>query len=178
MTEIKAALTEQYRAGLAMLAQCVQNCPEDLWTSSNPCKDGERSIDRSFWRIAFHAVYFTNLYLGQDEDSFQPWPGRRPGWHDGMWSKPWDLEPFELPADAEPQTKEEMLDYIAYVSGIIEPTVGELDLASSLSGFHWYKNITKLSHQLLNVRHLQGHVGQLSELLMLRGIDIDWVSKR
>jgi hypothetical protein len=35
----------------------------------------------------------------------------------------------------------------------------------------------KLSHQILNLRHLQGHVGQLSELLMARGIDIDWVSK-
>jgi hypothetical protein len=38
--------------------------------------------------------------------------------------------------------------------------------------------MTKLSHQIMNVRHIQGHVGQLSELLMQRGIDTDWVSRR
>ncbi len=29
----------------------------------------------------------------------------------------------------------------------------------------------------MSLRHIQGHVGQLSELLMAHGIDTDWVSK-
>jgi hypothetical protein len=29
----------------------------------------------------------------------------------------------------------------------------------------------------MNLRHLQGHVGQLSELLMAKGIDTDWICK-
>ena len=37
--------------------------------------------------------------------------------------------------------------------------------------------MSKLSHELMNLRHTQGHVGQLSELLMARGIDTDWTSK-
>ncbi len=37
--------------------------------------------------------------------------------------------------------------------------------------------MSKLSHQLMNLRHRQGHIGQLSELLMARGIDTDWVAK-
>lgn len=37
--------------------------------------------------------------------------------------------------------------------------------------------MSKLSHELMNLRHTQGHVGQLSELLMARGIDTDWISK-
>jgi len=45
------------------------------------------------------------------------------------------------------------------------------------SGFSWY-SIPKLDHQLLNLRHLQGHVGQLSELVMATGADLTWVAIR
>ena len=55
--------------------------------------------------------------------------------------------------------------------------VKNLNLASDETGFSWYKNMSKLSHQLMNLRHIQGHVGQLSELLMARGIDTDWIAK-
>ncbi len=164
----RAALKEQYHAGLAMLRQCVERCPEELWTS------GEHP--RTYWRIAFHAVFFTHLYLGQDEDAFSPWPGRRDE-YPTMWHKPFELEPYELPKEARVYERAEMLDYIEFVDRSVDSGVDGLDLETSESGFSWYKQISKLSHQLLNLRHLQGHVGQLSELLMLREIDIDWVSK-
>ena len=41
----------------------------------------------------------------------------------------------------------------------------------------WYPGMAKLSHELMNLRHLQGHVGQLSELLLARGIETDWIGK-
>lgn len=179
--EIKDALKEQYHAALAMLVDCVEKCPNDLWTTPSR-KDVDpdeptRHCIRSFWRIAFHGVYFTHLYLGQNEDAFQPWPGRRQGYFDGMWQKPWDTEPFEFPEDAEPISKKELLDYIAYLDGILDDTIDNLNLESEESGIPWYKNFGKLSHELLTLRHLQGHVGQLSELLMARGIDTDWFSR-
>jgi len=121
-------------------------------------------------------VYFTHLYLGQGEDSFAPWPGRGDDFP-GMWQKPWDLEPYELPEDAAVYARAQMLEYVAFLDQLIAPTVDALDLDTLESGFRWYRNISKLSHQLMSVRHLQGHVGQLSELLMAHGIDIDWVSK-
>jgi hypothetical protein len=168
MPLLRQALKEQYHAGFAMLAQCVLKCPDDLWTSGvHP---------RTFWRIAFHAAYFTHLYLGQSEDAYQPWPERPEGCLQ-LWQKPWDLEPYELPEGFEPYTKEQILDYIAYIGSLVDPTVETLDLDAEETGIPWYKGMGKLSHQLLNLRHLQGHVGQLSELLMARGIDIDWVSK-
>ncbi len=177
--DVRAALKEQYHAGLAMLAECVEKCPDDLWTSpSRRDDDGDRFCIRSFWRIAFHTVYFTHLYLGQNEDAFQPWPGRRKGYYEGMWQKPWDIEPYEFPENAEPSSKQELLDYIAFVDGILDPTIDGLGLDSAESGIRWYKDFPKLSHELLTLRHLQGHVGQLSELLMARGIDTDWVSRR
>jgi len=162
-----------------MLTQCVERCPEDLWIAANPATDQSApwgGFERSFWRIAFHCAYFTHLYLGQGEDAFEP-PGqeamRRPEF-DEMWHAPWSLEPYELPVGVEPSTRADILDYIGYVDGRVDPTVDGLDLDTAASGFSWYPRQTKLSHELLNLRHLQGHVGQLSELLMARGIDIDW----
>ncbi len=165
---IRQALQEQYHAGLAMLAACVENCPDDLWTAG--------THPRTFWRIAFHAAYFTHLYLGQNEDAYQPWPGRPEGCP-GLWRKPWDVEPYELPEDFAPYTKGQMRDYIAYIAALVAPTVAALDLDAQETGIPWYTGMGKLSHELLNLRHLQGHVGQLSELLMARGIDTDWISK-
>lgn len=37
--------------------------------------------------------------------------------------------------------------------------------------------MSKLSHELMSLRHIQGHVGQLSELLMRDDIDTDWIGK-
>jgi hypothetical protein len=167
--DMRQALKEQYHAGLAMLAQCVTHCPEGLWL--------EGAHPRTFWRIAFHAAFFTHLYMGQNEEAFQPWPGRREGIHQGLWSSPSDVEPYELSEGADIYQKTEMLDYIRFVDGLVDSTVDQLDLDTDDSGFAWYKNISKMSHQLMSLRHIQGHVGQLSELLMQREIDIDWVSK-
>lgn len=181
--DLRGSLKGQYHAGLAMLAQCVELCPDDLWAAPNePNTPPEEPWggERSFWRIAFHDAYFTHLYLGQNEAAFLPPPVgsavRRPDFK-GMWEEPWDLEPFELPHGSKPSTQSEILEYIAYVDGLIDSTVDGLDLDTAESGFHWYKNITKLSHQLMNLRHLQGHVGQLSELLMKHGIDTDWQAR-
>jgi hypothetical protein len=132
---------------------------------------------RSFWRIAFHAAFFTHLYLGQDEDSFRPWPDRREGIHHALWALPSEVEPYELPVETEIYLRSEMLGYIRFIDDIVDTTVERLDLDSNEPGFSWYKNIGKLSHQLMNLRHLQGHVGQLSERLMAKGVDTDWVAK-
>lgn len=179
---IKHALKEQYHAGLSMLAACVEKCPDGLWTTPNPRNsDGDRVIYRAFWRISFHAVYFTHLYLGQNEAAFQPPPPemavRLRQDLEAMWQAPWSIEPYELPENAQASSRRDVLDYIAFVYSLVGPTVDGLDLDSVSSGYPWYKRIGKLSHELMNVRHLQGHVGQLSELLMARGVEVDWVSK-
>jgi hypothetical protein len=155
--DIRAALKGQYHAGLKMLRQCVELCPEDVWIA------GEHP--RTFWRIAYHGVFFTHLYLQPNEAAFQPWAkGREDA--DCLWESPPEIAPY---------SKVEMLEYIDLVDAQVDATVELLDLDSKDSGFSWYPSIDKLGHQLMNIRHLQGHVGQLSELLMGHGIDTNWV---
>jgi len=163
--DIKPALIEQTRAALAMLADCVRRCPDDLWTAGEPAW-------RAYWRIAFHAAFFTHLYLGQGESAFQLWPDCPPN-----YQPLWQGAAYEHRAIDEPIPQTSMLDYIAYLDSIVAPTVDALDLDSDETGFPWYPDMSKLSHELMNLRHLQGHVGQLSELLMAHGIDTDWIGK-
>lgn len=178
---IKAALKEQYHAAIAMLRDCVEKCPEDLWVSPSrkdvDPDDPERFCIRSFWRIAFHGIYFTHLYMPQSIQAFECPSGLAIGQRNefaALWA---EVEPMELPETCEPPTKGEFLEYIAHVDALVDPTVDGLDLDSPESGVPWYKNFPKLNHELLTLRHLQGHVGQLSELLMAREIDTDWVSR-
>ena len=67
--ELRQALKEQYHAGLAMLAECVEKCPEGMWL------EGEHP--RTFWRIAFHAAFFTHLYLQVRDEDFVAWEKHR-----------------------------------------------------------------------------------------------------
>jgi hypothetical protein len=156
--DLEGALREQYGAGLAMLRQAVERCPEDVWTSGvHP---------RTFWRIAYHAAFYTHLYLGRTEEDFRPWSKHRDC--ASLWEDPPEEAPF---------SRSEMLEYVDEIQARLGELIQALDLEAESTGFSWYPNMTKLSHQILNVRHLQGHVGQLSEILMARGLDVDWVSK-
>ena len=87
-------------------------------------------------------------------------------------------EPYELPEGVTPLTQREAGEYITYVRSLIDTTVAGLNLESQETGFSWYPNMTKLSHELMNLRHLQGHIGQLSELLMAREREINWIARR
>jgi hypothetical protein len=52
-----------------------------------------------------------------------------------------------------------------------------MDLAAPTCGFPWYP-MSKLEHQIVNIRHIQHHAGSLSTRLRLKaGILIAWVGK-
>lgn len=142
-----------------MLRQCVVNCPDEVWTSG--------ASPRSYWRIAYHAAFYTHLYLMPDEHSFVPWSQHRKE-APSFWGSPDEMPPY---------SKHEFLGYLDWLSGELVSMLAALDLESEQSGFHWYPGIGKFEHQVMNIRHLQGHVGQLSELLMAHGVDIDWKGK-
>lgn len=141
-----------------MLRQCVERCPQDVWVSG--------THPRNFWRIAYHAVFFGHLYLMQGEAAFVPWEHHRASATD-LW------DATNTPV-IEPYAREEVIEYIDWLDSQVEPVVDGLDLDSKDSGFSWYPDMAKLDHELMSIRHIQGHVGQLSELLMAHGVDTDW----
>src|SRR5437667_12873733 len=66
MEALRSALKSQYHATLAMLRTAIRRCPDDLWTArsdhANP-----------FWRIAYHTLFYTHLYLQPNNRVFRPW---------------------------------------------------------------------------------------------------------
>jgi len=163
--DIQATLKNQYHAALAMLRQTIERCPDDLWTAGDH--------PRTYWRIAYHALFFTHLYLQPNEETFRPWEGHR---EDCQFLEALPWPPHDQPKIADPYTKQEMLDYWRFCDAMIDEAVDRLDLDAPDCGFGWY-DMPKLDHQLMNIRHVQQHAGQLAERVYPAGVDLDWVGR-
>ncbi len=159
MEAVRTALKSQYHASLAMLRGAIETCPEETWLGGIP--------PRQFWRLAYHTLFFTHFYLEVSMGSFQRWEKHR----DEVES---DQEHEKL--DATPYTKAEILEYFAIVDGRVDSQIDLMDIDSPETGFTWYK-MPKLDHQIMNIRHIQEHAGQLRDRLLGSGVDQGWVGK-
>ena len=69
-----------------------------------------------------------------------------------------------------------MHEYWQIVDDMVEPCLQQMDITSPESGFHWYK-VSKLEHQIINIRHTQHHAAQLADRLRVgANVGVDWVS--
>jgi hypothetical protein len=156
MTPVRAALKSQYHAALGMLRQTIEQCPDDLWLSTEH--------KNAYWQVAYHVLYFAHLYLMPDEVAFRPWKGHQSDVQhpDGI---PGRADPnSSLPLIPKPYTKSQVLAYWSICDETVDPALDTLDLNSADSGFSWYK-MPKLEHQIVNIRHIQHHTAQLADRL-------------
>lgn len=160
MDNLKPALKGQYHAALDMLRWAVEDCPADMWVEGVP--------PRTFWRLAYHTLFFTHLYLQVRYEDFTPWALHR----DEVEGDP-DRERI----DAKPYSRAEVMAYWEIVDAMVDPQIDRFDLSSPESGIPWYP-IPKLDHQILNIRHIQEHTGQLRDRLLEAGLDQKWCTKR
>lgn len=162
-----------------MLRDCIESCPDRLWEAGLPASfpsSGERINEereaRTFWRVAYHCLYFTHLYAMPRKEDFKSWDKNQ----DQAWNI-WIGPDEPIPPKETTYSREELLGYLDWMVEKIDGWVDAVDLDSQESGFDWYKDFPKLDHQILNIRHLGTHVGQLSERLMVAGIDTKWTSR-
>ena len=145
-------LKSQYHAALAMLRDAIEQCPDAEWLS--------RDHKNAFWQVAYHVLFFAHLYLQQNETTFVLW-SQHHGDDDGT--------------RGEPYSKAQVLEYWSFVDHAVDGAVDLLDLESPESGFSWY-TMSKLEHQLVNIRHVQHHSAQLADRLRSAAdIGIKWV---
>ncbi len=161
---VQAALKCQYHAALAMLKQTIEQCPEALWV------DGSCAV--AFWRVAYHTLFFTHLYLQPNVEAFRPWEHHREE-HEYLGPMPWAQN--RQPKIGSPYSKSQLLEYWQVCDEMVDTAVDQLDLDARECGFPWYK-LPKLDHQINNIRHVQHHAALLSGRLRLaRGTDVGWV---
>jgi len=167
---LRASLKSQYHAALAMLREGIEQCPDDLWTSA--------AHTNAFWQVAYHALFFTHLYLGQREDDFSPWERHQADNQnpDGIAGTP---DPrSDLPLIPRPYSKADVLAYWRICDDLVDSAVDRLDLHAPDSGFSWY-HTSKLEHQIVSIRHLEHHVGQLADRLRsAANVGVRWVQSR
>jgi hypothetical protein len=150
-----AILISQYLASLEMLKQTITQCPESLW---NDASDKNR-----FWQVAYHALFFTHLSVGESEEAFTPWNKHRDGYED-----------FEPPQDREPYDKDAILEYLAFCEQPV--TVGVPRLKLEEPEGHGDRSLITLELQIYSIRHIMQHAGELMERLGARtGAEIPWV---
>ena len=158
---IKQAVKSQYGAALAMLEHATNHCPASMWD--------DPTDQNRFWRVAYHVLFYTDLYLQPREEDFSPWDKHREGLYSLSRPSGEDGGP-----ELEPYSREEILEYLAFCRGEVEAEVDALDLAAE-SGFHWLP-FDKLELQFYNIRHIQHHTGELYDRLGSVGkIKVDWV---
>ncbi|NUN53389.1 MAG: response regulator [Planctomycetaceae bacterium] len=167
---LRRMLKSQYHAALAMLREAVERCPDALW-------DDPAHTNRT-WQIAYHALFFARYYGGPDERFDDFWEGHRSDTRnpDGIPGPPEPSDP--RPHLPDPYTKAEVLAFWERCNAGVDAAVDALDLEAPQCGFPWYP-IPKLEHQLVNLRHIQHHAGQISERLRSGAdIGIAWAGAR
>jgi hypothetical protein len=163
----QSVIGRQFAAAIQMMRLAIEACPDDLWD--------DRTDGSPFWHLAYHALYFTDLYLSDDEKSFEA-----RDCHEGtVHFLPGDYQEFGgiITTPEEVFTREQLLDYSDHCLEKCEETFDKVTDERVLQrcGFWWYElNVGEFL--LNNLRHTQHHAGQLALLLRRRAdIGIDWL---
>lgn len=143
----KSLIWQQFGAAIDMLENAMIDCPEDLW--------GDRSQRPEFWYVAFHTLFFLDLYLSDSDKEFAP-------------PAPFTLDELD-PAGLLPErvyTKRELQSYLDHGRGKCRSTIEALtdEKARRRCGFDWL-DISVAEALLYNMRHVQHHAGQLNLIL-------------
>jgi hypothetical protein len=148
-------IQSQYQAALEMLKEAVSQCPEELWNDA--------TYQNRFWNVAYHALFYTHLYLQPNLDTFSGWEKHRP-----------DSEQMRA---STAYSKTEVLEYLMVCQDQVATQVPELDMDGA-SGFYWIP-MNKLELQFYNIRHLQHHTGELCERLgATSAVEIGWIGMK
>ena len=107
--DLKRSLAGQFRAGLAMLRECVELCPSELWSQTM------EAPPRNFWRVVYHAAFYTHFYLSPQHDQFTPWSK-----HVNHAVMTFAEDGEKLPPEGTVYSPSDLLEYIDFISENID----------------------------------------------------------
>jgi hypothetical protein len=139
----KAMLWGQFGAAIDMLENAIDACPDALW--------GDRARRPEFWYVAYHTLFFLDLYLSGQLEGFAP-------------PAPCNLDELD-PAGILPgrvYTRDEMRAYLRHGRDKCRATIEAMteEEATRPAGFAWLE-LSRGELLLDNLRHVQHHTAQL-----------------
>jgi hypothetical protein len=155
-----SAIRQQIHAAIDMLSNAIKACPDHVWAGEG---------QSAFWYIAFHTLFFLDLYLSEvDEPQFLPPP-------------PFGLGELEdkvvLPGRV--YTKDELVGYLGHCRKRLDKVMAAMTEA-------WAAKVCPIPYRamsngellLYNMRHVQHHTAQLNLLLRQKTDSAPgWVSR-
>ena len=158
---LKTLLWQQFGAAIDMLDDAIRLCPDPLWTAV-VWQDPDDARYGQFWFVAYHTLFWLDLYLTGASEGFAPPP------------------PFvrgRLPE--KPYTKDQVRTYLHQCRCKCQTTLEGLtnESAQRRCTFEWFE-ASFLELQLYSMRHVQEHASQLNLLLGLHDVEgLDWVTQ-
>jgi hypothetical protein len=156
----KAATWGQFGAAIDMLGNAIRAFPEPVWA--------DRARRPEPWYLAFHTLFFLDLYLSGTVEGFAP-------------PAPFGLEELD-PAGVlppRPHSQAELSAYIRHCRAKCARTIDALtdDQARRLCRFPWGE-LTFVELLLYNLRHVQHGAAQLN-LILRQAVDSAprWVAR-
>ena len=143
----RAFLWGQFGAAIEMLENAMRACPDDLWR--------DRSRRPEYWYVAYHTLFWLDLYLSEAVEGFTP---------PALFTLD-ELDPAGVMPDR-PYEKQELLAYLAHGREKCRATIAGLTEARARERcvFRWGQP-SLLELLLYNMRHVQHHAAQLNLIL-------------
>jgi hypothetical protein len=157
----KKSLWQQFGAAIDTLEDAINLCPDHLWTVTL-WDDEEDAKYGQFWFVAYHTLFWLDLYLTSTYEDFAPPP------------------PFvrgKLPEN--PYTREQICSYLDQCRTKCQSLIEGLsdEKARQMCTFEWVE-ATYYEMLLYNMRHVQEHAAQLNLVLGEHEISgQDWIPK-
>lgn len=154
----KSTTRGQFGAAIDMLENAIRACPDELW--------GDRSQRPEPWYLAYHTLFWLDLYLSESPDGFAP-------------PAPFGLEELD-PAGVIPErpyTKEELLTYLEHGRRKCHARIEALTDESASRRFVIGRvDLIAAELFLYNMRHVQHGAAQLNLILRREAADAPrWV---
>jgi hypothetical protein len=170
----RAMLWAQLGAAIDTLDQALVACPDSLWRERlwhDPSDQPVPPEFAEFWYLAYHALFWLDLYCSGSVEGFAP-------------PAPFTLEELDPGVVPErPYTRDELRTYLASAREKCLTTIESLtdERARQSVDFPWAKRqaVSYVELQLYNMRHVQEHAAQLHLLLGQHGIHAEhsWVAR-
>ncbi|MDP6444296.1 MAG: hypothetical protein QGG36_25755 [Pirellulaceae bacterium] len=162
--EYKSSTLNQFEAALRMMHSCVERCPDSIWNAP--------VANLKYCQVAFHAIFFTDYYLGRDADPLADDPFHRE--HADYFR---DYEELQDRAQQYLYDRPTTLLYVGHCRAKAAASIGGETEATLLgpSGFPG-RDFHRAELHIYSLRHLEHHIGQLSvRLRQETGDGAPWV---
>ena len=158
---LKKSIWQQFGAAIDTLDDALTLCPDHLWESVL-WDDSEDARYGQFWFVAYHALFWTDLFFTGSQQGFAP---PAPFIRGALPEKPYTK------SDVQAYLKDCRRKSQALIEGLTD------EQAYRVCTFEWMTP-TFLELQLYSMRHIQEHAAQLNLLLGQKGVTgQDWIPK-